>query len=195
MIVNTLNSNLKKNVKGPLVLTPTIFNDSRGYFFETWNQNTLNTILKANIKFVQDNESKSSVGVLRGLHYQLDPKAQGKLVRVSKGAVYDVIVDLRKCSDTFGQWAGIKLSEENQNQLWIPRGFAHGFLTVSKEATLQYKVTDFWSKKEERSLIWNDKEININWDKKACKIKEPILSSKDSKAPTFNEIKVAGALF
>ena len=195
MRVNTLNSNFKKTIEGPLVLTPKIFKDSRGYFSETWNQSTFNTILKADVKFVQDNESTSSFGVLRGLHYQLDPKAQGKLVRVSKGIVYDVIVDLRKSSNTFGQWAGIIISENNHYQLWIPRGFAHGFLTISKEAILQYKVTNFWSKEEERSLIWNDNHINIVWDQKKYNLKEPILSQKDSKAPSFNELSFSGDLF
>ena len=177
-----------------LMVTPDIFEDDRGFFFESWNQKKFNEIINKNIIFCQDNHSRSNFGVLRGLHYQLDPNPQGKLVRCSYGSVFDVAVDLRKYSPTYGKWAGIELNSKNKKQLWIPVGFAHGFLTLSENAEVQYKATGFWSKDCERSLRWNDSRININWFKKINKI-DPILAPKDQLAPTLIEAENSGEIF
>lgn len=146
-----------------LLIEPQIFKDERGLFFESFNQKTFNEATKQDIHFVQDNHTESVKGVLRGLHYQLAPKAQGKLVRVIKGEVYDVAVDLRQSSPTFGKWAGEILSAENKKQIWIPEGFAHGFVALSEAAELLYKATDFYSPEHEECIIWNDKSLNIKW--------------------------------
>ena len=191
----SLISNKKQVFIGPLVISPTVHKDTRGYFFESWNKNSFNEIMGKNIDFVQDNLSKSSVGVIRGLHYQLPPMAQGKLIRVTKGLIYDVIVDLRKDSPTFSQWGGINLNEEANNQLWVPIGFAHGFLTLSNYAIVEYKVTNFWSSNEEKSLIWNDKDINIEWPKKNFNNQIPIISKKDKSALEFAQLNQADYLF
>jgi len=176
-------------LNGPILITPNIFGDSRGFFFESWNNSIWNDLLQNHGQnpqsFVQDNHSCSYQGVLRGLHYQIAPKAQGKLVRCILGEIYDVAVDLRKDSTTFGTWIGCNLSAENKNQFWIPVGFAHGFLTISSKAEVLYKTTDFWGKELERSLIWNDPSIGIEWPSMSM---EPILSSKDELAPTLNKI-------
>jgi dTDP-4-dehydrorhamnose 3,5-epimerase len=163
-----------------LLIEPAIFVDSRGFFFESFNQEEFVKSTGIELKFVQDNHSKSSKGVLRGLHYQLMPKAQGKLVRVIQGEVFDVAVDIRKSSPTFGQWVGEFLSAENKRQLWIPEGFAHGFLTISDTAELLYKTTDYYSQKHERCIVWNDTNINIKWP-------NPVLnmSTKDQECDTF----------
>ena len=191
----SLISNKKQFFIGPLVISPTLHKDTRGYFFESWNKNTFNEIMGKNIDFVQDNLSKSYIGVIRGLHYQLPPMAQGKLIRVTKGLIYDVIVDLRKDSPTFSQWGGINLNEETNNQLWVPIGFAHGFLTLSNYAIVEYKVTNFWSSNEEKSLIWNDKDINIDWPKINFNNQIPIISKKDQSALEFVQLNQAGDLF
>ena len=187
----------KKNISfnGPYIFSPNVYKDPRGYFFESWNRNTFNEILGENIDFVQDNQSKSSIGVLRGLHYQLPPMGQAKLVRVTKGTVYDVIVDLRKESNTFSQWGAVKLSEENNNQLWVPIGFAHGFLTLSNYAIVEYKVTNFWSANEEKSLLWNDKSIAIEWPETEDKNNNYILSNKDKSALSLSQLNNSGELF
>ena len=154
------------------------FEDERGYFMETWNHKKFGLP-----SFVQDNLSKSFKGVLRGLHYQLNPKSQGKLVRCSQGAIYDVIVDLRKKSTSFGEWFGIKL-DKPELQLWVPPGIAHGFYTLSKTAEIQYKVTNYFDPSFERVLKWNDKELGINWPID----QDPIISNKDlNQAITFNK--------
>ena len=191
----SLISNKKQFFVGPLVISPSVHKDTRGYFFESWNKNTFNEVMGKNIDFVQDNLSKSSKGVIRGLHYQLPPMAQGKLIRVTKGLIYDVIVDLRKDSPTFSQWGGINLNEEANNQLWVPIGFAHGFLTLSNYAIVEYKVTNFWSSNEEKSLIWNDKDINIEWPKKNFNNQIPIISKKDKSALEFAQLNQADYLF
>jgi len=144
------------------IIEPTVFEDERGYFFESFNHKKFEEAIGREITFVQDNHSKSTKGVLRGLHYQLPPHAQGKLVRVVKGEIYDVAVDIRKLSPTFGLWVGETLSAENKKQLWIPEGFAHGFVTMSKTAELIYKVTNYWEKELERTIIFNDTTIKIN---------------------------------
>lgn len=159
-----------------LLIEPQVFGDDRGFFFESFNQERFEKAVGKKINFVQDNHSKSVKGVLRGLHYQLTPKAQGKLVRVIQGEVFDVAVDLRQSSSTFGKWVGEIISADNKKQLWIPEGFAHGFLTLSDTAEFLYKTTDFYSLEHEACILWNDKNLNINWP-----ITNPILSNKDLK--------------
>jgi len=180
-------------VKGPLLITPNVYKDERGFFMESWNSKEWNHMLEKNQQisnsFLQDNHSKSSIGVLRGLHYQIDPYAQGKLVRCISGEIYDVAVDIRKNSPTFGKYVGANLSSLNHKQLWIPRGFAHGFLTVSDFAEVSYKTTDYWNKACERSIIWDDPTIKINWPIHLLKNNELIISGKDSSAPTLKKIE------
>jgi dTDP-4-dehydrorhamnose 3,5-epimerase len=151
------------NVPDVLLIEPQVFDDDRGFFYESFNQNKFEEATGLKINFVQDNHSKSVRGVLRGLHYQLSPKAQGKLVRVIQGEVFDVAVDLRQSSPTFGKWVGEMLSADNKKQIWIPEGFAHGFLTVSDTAEFLYKTTDFYSPEHEECIIWNDELLNIQW--------------------------------
>lgn len=170
---------------GVFLLEPTVFGDERGYFFESFNNKKFEELTGFLPHFVQDNQSKSAKGVLRGLHFQTSPKAQGKLVRVVNGAVYDVAVDLRPDSPTFGQWEAVTLSEQNHRQLWIPPGLAHGFLTLEDDTVFQYKVTDYWSQSHERSIAWNDKDLNIDWGLSS----EPIVSQKDAQAQTLAQFK------
>lgn len=158
------------------LIEPIIFEDERGFFFESFNHMKFEEAIGYNIAFVQDNHSKSSKGVLRGLHYQLLPHAQGKLVRVVQGEVFDVAVDIRKCSPTFGHWVGETLSADNKRQLFIPEGFAHGFLTLSETAEVLYKTSNFYSKDHERSIRWDDKTIGIEWPN----TKDIHLSQKDA---------------
>jgi len=166
-----------------LILEPKVFGDNRGFFFESFNARAFEQATGLKREFVQDNHSKSAKNVLRGLHYQLDPKAQGKLVRVVQGEVFDVAVDLRKSSKTFGQWVGQVLSAQNKQQLWIPPGFAHGFLTLSETAEFLYKTTDYYSPEHERSLAWNDPAIGIGWPLDGV----PILAAKDAAAKQIAE--------
>jgi dTDP-4-dehydrorhamnose 3,5-epimerase len=168
------------NLKDAYVITNKKFEDDRGFFMESFKLKEFEKIAGES-NFVQDNHSKSSKGVLRGLHYQIE-HPQGKLVRCISGAVYDVIVDLRKSSPTFGKWFGVKLSENNL-QLWVPPGFAHGFYTLTNFAEIQYKVTDYYSPEYDRTLIWNDVDLKIEWEVDG----DPILSQKDSKGKTFQE--------
>ena len=165
------------------IFQPTVFNDERGFFFESFNKKFFQESINSKIEFVQDNHSRSSKGVLRGLHYQLDPFAQGKLVRVVTGEVFDVAVDIRVNSKNFGKWFGAKLSADNKKQLWIPRGFAHGFLTLSDSAEFLYKTTNFYDKNSERSIIWNDPFIDIDWGFEVS----PIVSIKDKNAPFLKD--------
>lgn len=164
------------------VIEPRVFGDERGFFFESFNEKAFNEATGNKLPFVQDNHSKSTKGVLRGLHYQLPPKAQGKLVRVVQGEVFDVAVDIRKDSATYGQWVAEVLSAENKKQLWIPPGFAHGFLTLSETAEFLYKTTDTWSPEHERSILWSDREINIEWPRLGL---EPTLAAKDAAGSLF----------
>ena len=182
-------------IDGPFILKPKIFEDNRGYFYETWNKEIFDKLISYKVNFVQDNQSNSREGVLRGLHFQLPPQPQGKLVRATKGEIFDVIVDLRKKSKTFLHWYGINLSETNKIQIWIPEGFAHGFLTISKRSTLEYKVSNHWSKEFERSLTWNDLTIGIKWPIEKLKLDKPYLSEKDSKAFSINELIKKGEIF
>jgi len=166
-----------------LVLEPQVFTDSRGFFFESFNQRDFQSILPKGTQFVQDNHSHSVKNVLRGLHFQKE-NPQGKLVRVSYGAVFDVVVDVRKESKTFGQWEGFTLSGENKKILWIPPGFAHGFLVLSEEVDFLYKTTEYYDPKNEICLRWNDPHVSITWPLEG----EPILSPKDSKGLFLNQI-------
>ena len=167
------------------VIEPQIFNDDRGYFFESFNQEKFNKLLDLDYKFVQDNQSMSTRGVIRGLHYQREPFSQGKLVRVLSGEVYDVALDIRKNSQNFGQWQGIYLSEKNKKQLWIPPGFAHGFVVTSDEAVLAYKVTKYFSKKHEGVIKYDDDFLSIPWPENKFKK----ISSKDSLGISFEKFK------
>ena len=157
-----------------LIIEPRVFGDARGFFYESFNQQAFNEATGTDHKFVQDNHSRSSRGVLRGLHYQIQ-QPQGKLVRVARGSVFDVAVDIRKSSPTFGQWVGVELSEDNHRQLWVPPGFAHGFVVLSESADFLYKTTDYYAPAYERSIAWNDPAIGIEWPLSA----EPSLSAKD----------------
>ena len=165
-----------------ILIEPEIFRDSRGFFFENYNKNKFKQIVEKELEFVQDNHSGSERGVLRGLHYQL-PNPQGKLIRVLVGEIFDVAVDLRKTSPTFTKWVSAILTEDNKHQLWIPEGFAHGFLVLSEYAEVEYKTTQFYSKEDERSISWKDPAISINWPTNV----EPLLSSKDRDAPLLSE--------
>lgn len=173
-------------VAGPLLITPRVFGDERGFFFESWNQRAFSVALEADgqsaPEFVQDNHSRSSQGVLRGLHYQVPPHPQGKLVRCVLGEIFDVAVDLRRGSPTFGQWVGSRLSAAKHQQLWVPAGFAHGFLTLSEHAEVLYKTTDFWSRDCERAIRWDDPQLDIAWPQLSSS-GSPLLSEKDAAAP------------
>lgn len=170
---------IKTEIPDVLIFEPKVFGDERGFFMESFNQKVFEEAVGRKIEFVQDNHSKSAKGVLRGLHYQLPPFAQGKLVRCVVGEVFDVAVDIRRDSETFGKWVGINLSAENKRQLWIPEGFAHGFLVLSQEAEFLYKATNYYSPGSDNGLAWNDPDIKIDWPL----INKPILSDKDSKQP------------
>ena len=174
-------------VQGPLLLTPRVFGDERGFFFESWNQQAFNAAA-GDTAFVQDNHSRSSRGVLRGLHYQLPPHPQGKLVRCVLGEIFDVVVDIRRSSPTFGQWVGAVLSADNKQQLWVPAGFAHGFLTLSEQAEVLYKTTDFWNRDCERAIRWDDPALAIAWPLETLAGAEPQLSEKDAVAPLLAEL-------
>ena len=162
-------------IPGLLILEPKVFGDARGFFMESFNAKAFHDATGLAPNFVQDNHSRSGKGVLRGLHYQIE-QAQGKLVRVTRGSVFDAVVDLRKSSPTFGQWAGVELSEENNRQLWIPPGFAHGFLVTSESADFLYKTTDYYAPQFERSLAWNDPTVGVEWPLAGA---APLLSAKD----------------
>jgi dTDP-4-dehydrorhamnose 3,5-epimerase len=169
-----------------LIIEPKVFEDDRGFFFESFNLNEFKKATSLDVTFVQDNHSKSTKGVLRGLHYQLPPYAQGKLVRVFQGEVLDVAVDLRKSSPTFGKHVSQILSAENKKQMWIPEGFAHGFLTISQTSEFIYKVNNYYKSQYERCLIWNDKTLNIDW-----KLHPPFqVSSKDLLGTDFLDAEV-----
>jgi dTDP-4-dehydrorhamnose 3,5-epimerase len=184
---------------GPLLLTPKVLGDDRGYFLESWNRRSFAEALgipEAELpSFVQDNQSRSSRGVLRGLHYQVAPEAQAKLVRCVAGEIFDVVVDLRRHSTSFGQWSGARLSGTNHRQLWVPVGFAHGFLTLSDTADVLYKTVGYWSRACERSLRWNDPAIGINWPVADLAGLEPLLNGKDAEAPTLAAALAAGDVF
>jgi len=176
----------RTKIPGVILIKPKIFGDSRGFFMEFFKKSDFERE-GIDTDFVQDNHSKSVKGVLRGLHYQLEPRAQGKLVRCIKGKIFDVAVDLRKGSPMFGKWVGVELSEENKLMLWIPKGFGHGFLTLSEEAEVIYKVSgNEYSPKHERSIRWNDPSLAISWPIDG----EPILSEKDRNAPLLKDAEI-----
>ena len=168
-----------------LILEPKVFGDSRGFFFESFNAKDFANVTGLDVNFVQDNHSKSAKGVLRGLHYQLQ-QAQGKLVRVTQGAVFDVAVDIRKSSPTFGKWVGTELSEQNHRQLWIPPGFAHGFIVITASADFLYKTTDYYAPQHQRCIAWNDPRIGIDWPKNIT----PLLSAKDQEGVSLAAAEV-----
>lgn len=178
---------IKTKIEGLVILEPSVFGDDRGYFMETYNEEEFHQV-GLNMKFVQDNESKSSKGVLRGLHFQRK-FSQGKLVRVTKGEVYDVGVDLRNGSPTYGQWAGVLLTEKNKTMFYVPEGFAHGFLVLSEEAVFNYKCTNLYAPEYDGGIRWNDPEIGVDWP--LDQIEEVLLSEKDQKLPFLSEIRDA----
>ena len=173
----------KLSIPEVILLEPHVFFDDRGFFFESFNHKQFEEVTGVKTKFIQDNHSKSKKGVLRGLHYQLPPNAQGKLVRVVKGEAFDVAVDIKKNSPTFGKWVGELLSEDNKKQLWIPPGFAHGFLAMTDETEFLYKTTNSYSKESERSIVWNDPDINIKWPEAL----ETNVSEKDQQGRFFKD--------
>lgn len=175
---------IKTNIPDVLIFEPKVFGDERGFFYESFNQKIFEEAVGHPVNFVQDNHSKSSKGVLRGLHYQLPPFAQGKLVRCIAGEVFDVAVDIRRESETFGKWVGVNLSAENKRQLWIPEGFAHGFLTLSDTAEFLYKTTNYYNPEMEGGIMWNDPIISIDWGE-ALNV---ILSNKDLSNCQFEDI-------
>lgn len=174
---------IKTNIDGVVIIEPKVFGDHRGYFFESFSERDFNAQVRE-VKFVQDNESKSCYGVLRGLHFQKPPHAQSKLVRVVKGAVLDVAVDIRKGSPTFGQHVAVELTEDNHRQFFIPRGFAHGFVVLTDEVIFQYKCDNFYAPEREGAIAWDDPDLNIDWKVPADKI---ILSEKDTKHPRLKD--------
>jgi dTDP-4-dehydrorhamnose 3,5-epimerase len=169
-----------------LVIEPKVFGDARGFFYESFNQKAFNEATGLSLNFVQDNHSRSTKGVLRGLHYQIQ-QPQGKLVRVVRGAVFDVAVDIRKGSVTFGKWVGMELSQDNHKQLWIPAGFAHGFLVTSDSAEFLYKTTDYYAPEHERCIAWNDPAIGIDWPLTTT---QPSLSAKDQQGLALREAEM-----
>jgi len=174
---------IKTKIPDALIFEPKVFGDDRGFFMESFNQSLFNQAVGHNINFIQDNHSKSSKNVLRGLHYQLQPHAQGKLVRCVVGEVYDVAVDVRKGSKHYGEWVGVNLSAENKKQLWIPEGFAHGFYVLSDTAEFVYKTTNYYSPEHERSILWSDTDLNIEWPiLNGC---QPVVSTKDLNGNAF----------
>ena len=195
MQVDQLTSVQGHVISGPLLITPPAFGDDRGWFFESWNQSKFDDAVGEAVLFSQDNHSRSVQGVLRGLHYQLAPEPQAKLVRASLGSIFDVAVDIRQSSPTFGQWVGAELTAENKSQLWVPEGFAHGFLTLSDVAEVQYKARGFWNKDCERAIVWNDAEIGIAWPLDRLEGKEVSLSGKDAEASGFKTAAAAGDVF
>lgn len=173
-------------IEGVLILEPKVYGDERGFFMESFNQKAFNQAVGDEVTFVQDNHSRSSQGVLRGLHYQLPPHMQGKLVRVTQGAVFDVAVDIRRSSPTFGRWVGAELSGQNHRQLWLPPGMAHGFLVTSENADFLYKTTDYYAPQSEGCIRWNDPAIRIAWPALS---QPPTVSAKDAAAPRLADAR------
>ena len=175
---------LKTAIEGVLIFEPKLFGDARGFFMESFNQKIFDDAVGGHTAFVQDNHSRSAKGVLRGLHFQRAPHAQGKLVRCAAGAVFDVAVDIRRDSPTFGQWVGVELNAENQRQLWIPAGLAHGFLVLSESADFLYKTTDYYAPQAEGAVRWDDPDLAIAWPDVGM---APLLSGKDAAAPLLRD--------
>lgn len=187
------------DIEGPALLTPQVFSDDRGFFLESWNQRNFASALGVGEaeapQFQQDNQSRSCRGVLRGLHYQVEPEPQGKLVRCIAGEIFDVAVDIRRSSATFGRWVSAHLSAENHQQLWVPVGFAHGFLTLSQSADVLYKTSGYWNRECERSLLWNDSLLAINWPLARLDGQEVLLADKDAAAPGLEQALSRDAVF
>ena len=178
---------LKTELPDVLIIEPEVFGDDRGFFFESYNKKQLQDATGISADFVQDNHSKSARGVLRGLHYQIK-QPQGKLVRVTAGQVYDVAVDIRKSSNTFGCWVGALLSSENKRQVWVPPGFAHGFVVLSETAEFQYKTSDYYAPEHERCILWNDPDLSIDWQFED----EPLVSEKDAQGDRLSTAELFG---
>lgn len=178
---------IKTEIDDVLIFEPKVWGDDRGFFFESFSQRTFDEAVGHHVQFVQDNHSRSARGVLRGLHYQLPPHAQGKLVRATQGRVFDVAVDIRRSSRTFGKWVGVELSDKNHRQLWLPPGMAHGFLVLSENADFLYKTTDFYAPGAEGSIRWDDGDLRIAWPDATNGNQPPSLSPKDAAAPKFRE--------
>ncbi|WP_455816290.1 dTDP-4-dehydrorhamnose 3,5-epimerase [Pseudomonas cerasi] len=176
---------IKTDIPDILIFEPKVFGDERGFFFESFSQKVFEAAVGRKVDFVQDNHSKSSKGVLRGLHYQVAPYAQGKLVRCVVGRIFDVAVDIRTDSPTYGQWMGVELSAENKKQLWIPEGFAHGFIALTDGVEILYKTNNLYNKESERSIKWDDRDLNIAWPGSVS-----CVSEKDQQAPAFKDIFV-----
>ena len=172
-----------------LIIEPKIFGDSRGFFFESFNQRDFNAATGTNFSFVQDNNSRSEKGVLRGLHYKLG-RPQGKLVRVARGSVFDVAVDIRPSSPTFGKWVGMELNEQDNRQMWMPPGLAHGFLVLSDSADFVYKTTDYYAPDLERCINWNDQDLDVDWPLKEVGLESPQLSDKDMRGVWFLSLSI-----
>lgn len=179
---------LTTDIPDVLIIEPKVYGDDRGFFYESFNQKAFEQTTGLHVNFVQDNHSKSSQGVLRGLHYQIK-QPQGKLVRVVAGEVFDVAVDIRKGSKTYGKWVGEILSAENKRQLWVPEGFAHGFLVLSESAEFLYKTTDYYAPEHERCILWNDPDLRVEWPFEG----EPALSGKDRSGVAFAVAEVFGS--
>jgi dTDP-4-dehydrorhamnose 3,5-epimerase len=175
---------LRTEIEGMRILEPKIFGDARGFFLESYNERNFDQALGMQVRFVQDNHSRSAQGVLRGLHYQLPPHAQGKLVRVTQGAVFDVAVDLRRSSPSYGRWVGVTLTGENHRMVWLPPGLAHGFLVTGESADFQYKTTDYYAPESERCIRWDDPAIGIAWP---LLDRAPVLATRDAAAPVLSE--------
>ena len=195
MKVEKIKSSKDLFIDGPIILIPDKFSDERGFFYESWNKEIFNRTIKRDISFVQDNHSRSAYGVIRGLHFQKKPYEQAKLIRVINGAILDIIVDLRLNSPTFKEWAGILLNKQNRKQIWIPEGFAHGFISLTKQTEVNYKTNNFWNRELERILIWNDLDLKINWKLNKLKLKTPIVSKKDLKGKSLQELLITKDLF
>ncbi len=190
MKVKSLFYEKDKILNGPLLLNFEPINDSRGYFYEKWNKKSFLKIVSKEFNLVQENISKSHKGVIRGLHYQIHPISQAKIVSCLKGEIFDVAVDIRRNSNTFGKWIGAFLNEENKSQLWIPIGFAHGFISLTEESIVNYKTNNYWSEPHERSILWNDKSINIHWPIHLLGETKPIISKKDKNARSLHQLSI-----
>ena len=188
MKLKNLKSNKGKTFSDVYIIEPDLFCDGRGFFYEKWNKKNFKELTDLDINFVQDNESKSQKGVVRGLHYQMPPKGQIKLVSVIKGSIYDVVVDLRMSSKTFKDWGGIEINATNKLQLFIPIGYAHGFKAIKEDTIVQYKVSNYWDSSKEISLLWNDNDIKIKWPEVHIKESNECISKKDINGKSFKEI-------
>ena len=185
----------KLKIDGLVLCKPKIIEDDRGFFAETFRKDLLEDFISQKLDFCQHNTSKSSFGVLRGLHFQNKLNAQAKLIRVISGNIIDIIVDIRTNSSTFKEWASIKINKKNRKQIWIPEGFAHGFITTSKNAEVNYKANNYWNKEGERTILWNDKDLNIDWNLNNLKLERPILSDKDLIAKSLAYLENKSELF